>query len=810
MGKKRKKARAQGPDETHRFGPFDFARYGKLTVMSSNASADQLEAVQAAMAERLPQIEAELDGLVQSISKRIATLPPAKLLHRGWWEFATAFSGTGVKMSDQDRSLAQRMVDYVQSLVAATPRAEEQATDVTEADWSALKADVQSLFERITMEYQLCRTARSKADAIDLDIELEEFRFRAEVLWTNVRGKRFHVHEHEALLDVIAPHSDELQKLFGIGAAELVAEVDKLLEKFTHGLMETYVAFEGFRERTLDRFAALAEERPELDLDALRKAVFDDPRLAEERSKVMNDLFGLGLYDVAANTNLPASLVGELSWSPGEETEFLAPGPFSGWPLRVWPTMKRPFIRLEGRAYCFDVISLFDNLYRVLQRVIFRLDPDYRPQWNERQKAVSEALPFKYLGRLLPNAMHYGPVYYRWRTGPGPAQWYEADGLMLFDDHLIVIEVKAGAFTYTSPATDLPAHVQSLKNLIQSPASQGSRFVDYLESAVEVAIFDEAHNEIGKLRRGDLRHIVVCAVTLDAFSDLSARAQHLKAVGVDVGTRPVWVVSIDDLRSYADLFTNPLIFLHFLEQRAAAAISPLVNLHDEMDHFGMYVEENNYVQLAEEMAVNGVGRLNFDGYGVKAEQHFASVLRGEAVSPPIQDMPARIAEIIETLSRGGSTGASELASFILDWGGDLRGQVAAAIEEQLDGNRRLGRSRPFSIYGDVNTTVQVWSPEVPMSIGEGVDHTRAVMAMHTEEERRLIELEYGTAGELMNVRTESVRLEGLPRSALERAKRGATNLRRRRLRQASATGKIGRNDPCPCGSGRKHKHCCRP
>lgn len=195
MGEKRKRARAQGPDETHRFGPFDFARYGKLTVMSSNASADQLEAVQAAMAERLPQVEAELDDLVQSISKRVATLPPAKLLHRGWWELATAFSGMGVKMSDRDRSLAQRMVDYVQSLVAATPRAEEPATEVTEADWSALKADVQSLFERITMEYQLCRTARSEADAIDLDMELEEFRFRAEVLWTNVRGKRFHVHE---------------------------------------------------------------------------------------------------------------------------------------------------------------------------------------------------------------------------------------------------------------------------------------------------------------------------------------------------------------------------------------------------------------------------------------------------------------------------------------------------------------------------------------------------------------------------------------------------------------------------------------
>ena len=494
MGKKRKTVCSNGPDEAHRVGPFEFARFGKLTVMSSNGWAEQFEAVQAAMAERLPQVEAELDALVQSIAGRIASLPPEKLLHRGWWELATAFSAMGAGMSDQERSLAHRMVDYVQSLIAATPRAAEQAAEVTEEDWSSLKADVQSLFERVTMEYQLCRTARLKADAPDLQMEFEEFRFRAEVLWTNVRGKRFHVHEHDALLDLVAPHSDELQRLFGITAEQLVAEFDKLLEKFTRGLMETIVALQTFQDRTLTRFAAVAEERPELDMDALREAVFQDDSLAAERNKVMNDLFGLGLYDVAANTNLPAMLIDELSWSPGEETEFISPGAFAGWPLRVWPTMKRPFIRLNGRACCFDVVSLFDNLYRVLQRVVFRLDPGYRIAWNERQKAVSEELPFKYLRRLLPGAVQYRPVYYRWKAGQGPAQWHEADGLIVFDDHLLVVEVKAGAFTYTSPATDLPAHVQSLRNLVQGPASQGSRFVDYLESADEVTISDDAHH----------------------------------------------------------------------------------------------------------------------------------------------------------------------------------------------------------------------------------------------------------------------------------------------------------------------------
>lgn len=721
-----------------------------------------------------------------------------------------AFSGIGAAKSDQERSLAQRMVDYVQSVVAGTPPAPEQADDVSEEEWSALKADVQSLFERVTLEYQICRTAHLKANSPDQDADLEEFRFRAEVLWTNVRGKRFHVHEHDALLDLVAPHSDELEKLFGITAQDLVTEVDKLLEKSTRGLIEIFVGLEDFRDRTLARFEILAKERPELGLDALRNAVFEDDALSEERSTVMNNMFGLGLFDVAANTKLPESLVDELTWSPGEETEFFSPGPFAGWPLRIWPTMRRPFIRLNGQAYCFDVISLFDNLYRVLQRVIFRLDPEYRTKWNERQKAVSESLPFKYLGRLLPGSVHHGPIYYRWKAGSGPSQWHEADGLIIFDDHLFVVEVKAGAFTYTSPATDLPAHVQSLRDLVQSPASQGSRFVDYLESADEVVVSDEAHKELCRLRRGEFRHVTVCAVTLDAFSDLAARAQHLKSVGIDVGKRPVWVVSIDDLRAYADLFTNPLVFLHFVEQRMAAAQSKLVNLHDEMDHFGLYTDQNNYAQFADEIAGPQVHRLNFDGYGEKAEKYFSSVLRGEAEPPPSQQMPHRIAEIVEYLRKEGRSGASELASYILDWSGDFRDQIAEGIEEQLAGNAELGRARPLSTYGDIRATLQVWSPRAPRKPNEALNHTRAVVAMHGEDERRLIELEYSDAGELLTVHSEKVSLVGLEPAELALANLGAENIRRRRLGQASASSKIGRNDSCPCGSGRKYKHCCRP
>ena len=172
--------------------------------------------------------------------------------------------------------------------------------------------------------------------------------------------------------------------------------------------------------------------------------------------------------------------------------------------------------------------------------------------------------------------------------------------------------MKGGAFTYTSPANDLDAHLVSLRTLLQAPARQGNRFVDFLESASEVSIA-ECKNTM-KLRSCGARmlgHCTISLITLDAFTALAARAQHLAPLGIVVGKRPLWPLSLDDLLVYAELFDNPLIFLHFVEQRVRAGRSDKVNLNDEIDNFGMYVE--NATQMSEEVS-ESAAKMQFNGY----------------------------------------------------------------------------------------------------------------------------------------------------------------------------------------------------
>lgn len=803
---KKRKAKNIQPDDRFSAGPMEFARFGRFMIGRSRATQEQFEAAQARMVAQYPITVDEIDVLVATIAAQIVRLPPDRLLQRGWWEFSLMIVGLGGRdAGDSEKLAAARMVDYVQSVIASV-KPEQYAAEVSEEDWTKLKADVETLFRRLSLDYQICLTAHRRAQDPQLDMKLEEFRFRAETLWLNIRGKRYQPHERQALLDVLAPHSDILLKLFGLDAAALTTEFDKILTRLTHGLIDIARDMKELHAKSMARLDELAANHQDLGSEALMAKVFEDRDLAAQRNRFTGAMFGLDLFDVGKNTVLPKAMLDALSYSPGEDTEFFAPGEFAGWPLRIWPIMRRPFIRLKGSTYCFDIFSLFDNIYRVLRRIVVELEPAYKESWNDGQKAVSEELPFTYLTRLMPGACVHRPIYYRWKVGSGPAQWHEADGILIYEDHLFVVEVKGGAFTYTSPANDLDAHLASLRALLQAPARQGSRFVDFLESAPEVSIADAEHNEIAKLRRSDFRHVTVCTITLDAFTALAARAQHLAPLGIDVGQRPLWPLSLDDLRVYADLFDNSLIFLHFVEMRVRAGRSDKVDLNDEMDHFGMYITENNYTQYAEELSQNAY-KMHFDGYTTLINEYFSAVLVGDAPPKPRQKMPHRIAEIVDLLNTSNEPHRAELSSFLLDGAGDWRDTFASSIENALKENKELKRARPLSSYGGMEMTQFVWSPDAPRNAEGAIEHTRIVMLADNKTDRRLVEFEYDKDGRLFRAHLRNVTLVGVPVAEIERLRAEGVALQKRRIANAQAKGKIGRNDQCPCGSGKKWKKC---
>ena len=804
------------PDEVLSGGPVTLARKGRVILSRSNWRAGEFEKMQAALVDRYPQVVAEIDALVAEIASLVAILPPDKLLHRAWGEVTTRQLGTESESQlGFDDSVAMRMVDYIQSVIAAVPPAAAQRADVTEEDWKALREKVRRLFSTMLLDYHVCASAQAQAVDPAHDLDFEEVKYRAQSYWCSVRGTRYQVHQPVYLRDMFLPFSDVLQELFGITAEEFVTEITKIWRSLSYGLGEAFEAFDTFKTDVLDA----AEEKissgravPDQDARDVVAGVIEERGWQERQESALGRMLGLELFDVQKVTKLPQRLLDELTWSPGEEQAFFAPGPFRGWPLRIWPIFQRPFIRLNGRYFCFDLYGLFDNLYRVMQRIVTRLKPEYEENWNRIQQRLSEALPFKYLQGVLEGASEFRSVFYRAKAPGGGTEWCEADGLLAYDDQLFVVEVRAGAFTYTPPSTDFPAWVASLKNLVLKPATQGKRFVEYLSSAETVPIFDHEHRQVGTLRRADYRHVTICAVTIDPFTEMAAQVQHLGKIGVDVGSDPVWALSVDDLRAYADVFDNPLVFLHYVEQRMQAFRSDIVQSDDEFDHLGLYLKHNHYATHAKELRGDSGARITFAGYRLDVDKFFSARMdEKEHPAPPRQRIPRRLFEIVDRLSRGATPGRAKVASYLLDLSGEAREHIAKGIDEQLERQPSTRRPKPLSTpHGAVALTIFCWTPSCPVrDTALALKHARTVLLLHSESRRLLLQLTYSAGGEFDDVTWQWVEQANIPVAELPALQAEAERLRATRLASATAARrKIGRNDPCPCGSGKKYKHCC--
>lgn len=805
----------QRPDEEFVAGPLRMARFGRHMVSEVNWSRGEFDKLQEHLCASYDEIVKEIDRFVAEAAALVATMDPLAVLHRAWWER----SASHLRIDNEadlgpEHVHSARMIDYVQSLIASTPPAAQSADSHSEEDWGKLRRLIEAVFQKLNSQYFMCATAKRRKDAVVSDRAFEEFHFKAQLYWCNVTGRQYQFHHIQTLRELLAPQSRVIQELYGLSSEQLCDELAKIWHSLTKGIADAAAAMFEFKEKSL---AALAEDTQsgiavEVDGDEGERLRASIARhgLEAQRDRAFGLFLGYDLFDLQKVTTLPRAFLEDFSWAPGQDVEFFAEGDFKGWPLRIWPIFKRPFIHLDGRYYCFDISGLFDHFFRQLERRVFAADKDLKQRWIDSRKEITETLPFEYLQRLLPGAVCFKEIYYWMGEAGKAAARYETDGILEFDDHLFIVEVKAGAFTYTSPADDVDAHVQSLKNLVAAPAKQGNRFLRYLKTADEVPLLDEAGNEVTRIRLSKYRHVCICTITLDPFTEIAAQVQYLPAIGIEVGNEPVWSLSLDDLRVYADIFTNPLEFLHFVQMRKAAFNSQLLQLDDELDHLGLYLRHNDYPMHAAEL-VKGPGvHLQFIGYRQEIDKFFSARLLDDKLPSPLrQKMHPGLAELLDFLRLSNKNGRSAIAAYLLDMSGDWRDKMFATLEQErvrADANQ----PRPYSTFGEIRLTTIPRTPKWGrLPAHESRDHVKAMMVMNDEPNRVLLELSYDELGSLVDAEWQFLRRSDISIFELPALQARGESLRYARLHRALATNRhIGRNDQCPCGSGKKFKKCC--
>ena len=790
------------------------ARFGKTIVTKSNMTPEQHKAFKKKAAEQHPKMCEEINGRVAKIRKLVQGFNPLILLQCGYFHFACSTIGkTSESEYGFEEMVTARMLDYIQSVIVSTPCSNVNITKFDETAWKELFSEVKSLYDTLIPWFQIYRSAFLEATQKDYDVNYDYFYVQAEMLWLSVRCDRYFVHDMPHLYNLLSPHDEIFNELFGISGNNFLKEIEKIQNSLSQGLGIVVNEMKEFQDKVMAEVEKKEDKILESDLPNLAKETIKEKGWGDWSQSIIGRFFGLDLFDLQKITNLPTALLRELSWEPGEDKTFFAAGDYSGWPLRLMPVMVRPFLRVGDKFYCFDLANLMDHIYRMAQRLITRLKPEYGKTWNERQKAVSEDIPFRLFERIFPGATIYKNVYYRAPIGPGDkTDWCELDGIVVYDDHLIVTEIKAGAFAYTPPTSDFNAYITSVKDLIQKPAQQASRFVQLLDSKGEVNICNIEHKHIGTVRKDDFREITPCSITVDNLTELAARADKLKRIGVVV-PQGMWCISVNDLRVYADLFDSPVIFAHFLEQRKKAAFEKEVELLDELDHLGLYFKHNFYVQYIEGLVTDfGANHANWCGYKQKLDQYYHMlIVDSENAQKPKQDkLNGYFSRTIELIDTSKKPGRCKAASYILDLNGELRDAFNSMIEEVLVKQDKSRRIMPVTLLSDRALTVFCCSKGISLPTRKWMqEHALKRMLIAGEKLWLSLILTFDADHSLSKVEFEHLGEKDIPVDERARMEKAAKEMQRQEVdRIVSEKGEIGRNEICPCGSGKKYKRCC--
>lgn len=782
------------PDDYYNDGIFEMARFGKNIIMKNNITSKQHKQLTEKLIGKYDEMMYEINDKVVLIKDKILKCDPVQLLSfsadMGLMTFANIFSEFNVP--GQNIPIV-RATEYIQSIFVSLPFPRNEKNIVKEENgelFFEIMKDIEELYELINVFY-ICWGFKLEVLIPNIDENMKKFLMEAQLQYL-VRGQRYQIFEAEYYKKILSTHNNIFVELFDVTVSDIIEGIKKLQYSLTQGkadvLNKSY--------NIIDQFETYQSNK-------------EEKFLLEHKSEVeefYNKIFGTHLREVTKNTGWPEKFVDELSWELNSYTSFFNQQEFSGWPIIDLPIFKRPFIKIENVSYCFDYYSFIDNFYRVLQKTVTRLCPSYK--WADQQNIASETMVEEIFRTLLPNCITYSSNHYP--INESLKNTAENDLLVLYDDTIIIVEVKAGSFVYTPPINDYKSHIRSYKTLIEKADYQCHRTKEYLTNQNYPPIYDDNLNIKANIDMTKISYIYMMSVTIDNINTFAAKAEKMNFLNLKSNTISV---AVDDLMVYREYFKSPLTFLHFLQQRSIATQEPKLALNDELDHLGMYINHNCYALQPDNISKKA--HISFIGYREEIDDYFCKLYHPQ-LNPkkPEPDIPKLIAEIINYLEGNSVECRSQIANYLLNFSSETRNDFCEQVEYVLKRQINTKSVIPIHTAGSedslrytciINQERVVETNEIKKR-----DYTLACLLWNNETERVLIDLYFEGDNKFKKIQFKRYNKSDIKSDEIERLQIIGQKIASNRIEQYKRTHKIkvSRNDMCPCGSGNKYKRCC--
>lgn len=491
------------------YGIIEIAQAGRSVILRNKMGPRLHGLLMFYARKRRPVLERQINRLILRIRKSVAKCDPAELLGFTANIFlkSTCRSQSEIQLTSA-QIYSSRVTEYIQSVLVSTEskydRTNKKRLDPSARYFSILR-NTKKLY-KLVMRYYFFWMASFKDQQLGMDEEYQKLLLEAQ-LFFGVRGHRYPVFEQEYYERLLTVHDDVLRTNFGMSAKQLV-----------DGFWEIQYALSQGKVNAFNRFGELHH--------LIRRRGKDNKRLTTEEEKEYRECyekcFGTQLHDVIKLTGWPEKFVRNLSFEINGNSEFFNAGKFSGWPMIDLPIQKRPFIAIDGKYYCFDYYSFVDNFYRAVQKAISRAVPEYK--WSDMQKEASETMVADIFSELLPGSKVYRDNYYPKKTSL--KNLVENDLIVVYADALLIVEVKAGSFVFTSPITDFEHHIESYKSLIEKADHQCKNTYDYLICRPEPTLHNSDGSVKASIDMSKISNVFMIAVTIDNMNELPQKQRN--------------------------------------------------------------------------------------------------------------------------------------------------------------------------------------------------------------------------------------------------------------------------------------------
>lgn len=745
-----------------------------------------------------------LEALAQRLRHLVASQPPKDLLGYlyaalvfGELEDEGASSRRATTLPRIDLDEAQFLLEFVHAILATTPISGDAKLDefICE-EITRVAAELRNASFTVAM---LVAATSSEAQ---FGRYTKDLLFRALSNWVLMRGTRYQVLEKEFFEFALEPHDNALRRAYGIGAQDIAAGIQAFADTVRVGHDHAVEAIQKSMEEA-QQFATSLQQSME---DGILQWKTERAESATAASAAFVDLFQGGICNVNRHTQLPASLLDDLSYAVAEETEFFAPGAYSGTPFRTLPARKKPLIKLGGDHYLTDPCFARDAAYRAILHNLLARDTGYTGEFKQNQKEWSESAFANVFERQLVGATVLREVYYR--CG---GNWVENDTLILTDGVLVLVEAKSGqAATIASPAADFERHARAMRDLIVKAYGQCRRFLEYLSSADESPLYafkDGRYEEVIRIRLSDYWLVLPIGLTVESFSPFSTSSKQLPGIDPILGKHPFVSVAIDELLVLGRLLPSTGALMHYLRIRQEAAGIKELFLFDELDYLGAYITKNRFFDDLRPQLTQGANLIVVDGMSFVIDDYF-SQHDWVQKAPPAQECPEELHGLLAALNRTRALGWIEADSHLRDFGFEGRNDLAKQLEPLRKSLSRYPR-RYFATRVDFG--LLFWLHREGDAAEMEAAQLKAQAVAESFDVQRVLLIVIGVDKRGRYARTVPHWIQRAQANEVIRADAAALSRRTvdldAKVPMTRPPGKLGRNEPCWCRSGRKFKKC---